>query len=129
MALSRDELLPKFFRKINDRFKTPHISLIITGVFMIGIILFLAVEDLVKTASLFLILSYVLANIALIIMRESKIPNYQPKFEAPLYPWLQIIGIIGGVFLILEMGFIPILITLLFIASSFVWYLLYGRFQ
>ncbi len=129
LALSRDKLLPDFFKKINNRFKTPHISIIITGAFMIASILFLGLEVLVETASLFLILMYILVNVALIIMRESKIPNYQPKFRAPLYPWLQIMGIIGGVFLIYEMGFIPILITLLFIAGSFAWYLVYGRLR
>ena len=129
LALSRDKLLPDFLKKINNRFKTPHMAIIVTGAFMIAAILFMELEVLVETASLCLILMYILVNVALIIMRESKIPNYQPKFRAPLYPWLQIIGVIGGISLIYEMGFIPILITLLFIAGSFVWYLVYGRLR
>jgi amino acid transporter/mannitol/fructose-specific phosphotransferase system IIA component (Ntr-type) len=129
MALSRDNLLPKFFKKINNRFKTPHLSIIITGAFMIVAILFLELEVLVRTASLLLILMYILVNLALIIMRESKILNYQPKFKAPLYPWLQVLGIIGGVFLILEMGFIPFLITILFVVGGYGWYLIYGRLR
>ncbi|MFH1855707.1 MAG: amino acid permease [Candidatus Omnitrophota bacterium] len=129
MALSRDKLLPGFLKKVNSRFKTPHLSIIFTGTFMIAAILFLKLEILVETASLLLILLYMLVNVALIIMRESQILNYQPTFKAPLYPWMQIAGIIGGFFLILEMGREPVLITLLFVAAGFFWYLVYGRFR
>ena len=43
-----------------------------------------------------IILLYIFVNLAVIIMRESKIQNYQPIFRAPLYPWLQILGVLSG---------------------------------
>jgi mannitol/fructose-specific phosphotransferase system IIA component (Ntr-type) len=60
-------------------------------------------------------------------MRESKIRNYQPEFRSPLYPWVQIAGIIGFVFLIFEMGAIPLLFVGCFIIIGFVWYQIYAR--
>ena len=127
MAMSRDCILPKFFQKINRKFKTPHVSIIATTLFMIVIILFLSLENLIKTASTLMILLFMFVNLSLIVMRESKIQSYRPKFHAPLYPWIQILGIIGYGFLIFEMGTIPLSITGVFIACALMWYLIYAR--
>ena len=127
LAMSRDGLLPKNFEKVNKRFGTPHFSIIFTSAFMIIIILFLGIENLVKTASAIKILLFLTVNLSLIVMRESKIANYQPKFRVPFYPWLQIFGIAGYVFLIIMMGSVTLLVTLAFIGFSLLWYLLYVR--
>lgn len=129
MAMSRDELVPGFFQKVNLKFGTPHFSILFTGAFMIAVILFLTLEDLVKTASTLMILLFAFVNLSLIIMRESKIQNYQPKFRAPLYPWLQIVAIVGYGFLIVEMGTLPLLITGIFLVSGFLWYWIYARIR
>jgi mannitol/fructose-specific phosphotransferase system IIA component (Ntr-type) len=60
-------------------------------------------------------------------MRESKIRHYRPKFRSPFYPWVQIAGIFGYSFLILEMGLIPIIFVGCFILFGFVWYFVYAR--
>jgi len=125
IAMSRDRAVPDFFNRLNPRFKTPHNSIIFTGLFMVLAIAFLRLELLVEAASTFLILLFILANLAVIIMRESKILNYQPKFKSPLYPWMQIVGIIAGVFLILEMGLLTFYIIGIFIIAGLCWYLIY----
>lgn len=127
LAMSRDQLLPGFLQKVSHRFRTPHNSILFTGIFMIAVILFLNLENLIKAASTMKILLFITANLSLIIMRESRIPNYQPKFKAPLYPWLQIIGIIGCGFLIIKMGRVPLTITGIFVICSMLWYFFYLR--
>ncbi len=127
LAMSRDHIMPKFFLKINKRFKTPHIAIICTTAFMIFIILFLNLEVLVEAASTMLLLLYMSANLAVIIMRESKLQNYQPSFRSPLYPYIQIIGILSYGFLIYDMGKDTLLITLVFILCAVFWYLIYVR--
>ncbi len=127
LAMSRDSLLPKIFERINARSKTPHFSLIFTAAFMIAVILFLSLENLVKTASTLMILLFMFVNLSLIIMRESKIQGYRPKFRCPLYPWIQILAILGYGFLIFEMGRVPLSITAIFISCGLAWYLLYAR--
>ncbi len=127
MAMSRDYLIPRFFQRINERFKTPHLSIIFTSAFMIAVILFLSLEELVKTASTLMILLFIFVNLALIVMRESKVQSYRPKFRSPLYPWIQIAAILGYGFLIFEMGRIPLSITAAFIAGALTWYLIFAR--
>jgi len=126
MAMGKDQLLPHQFAQLSKR-GTPMFSILFTTGFMIFIILFLDLESLVKTASTLKILLFLFVTLSLIIMRESKIRNYRPEFRSPFYPWIQIAGIIGFVFLIIEMGAIPLLFVGGFILFGFVWYQLYAR--
>lgn len=121
MALSKDQLLPTFFSKISKK-GIPVVSIFFTAGFMITIILFLDLEGLVKTASTLVLLLFILVNISLIMMREGNLKYYRPSFHSPLYPWIQISGIIGYGFLLIEMGFIPLILVTCFIIVGFLWY-------
>ncbi len=125
LGMSRDKLLPPIFQKIGTRVKTPYIAILFTGLFMVVVITFLKLEFLVKLASSILILLFMFANLTLILFRESKLLSYRPKFRAPFYPYLQIIGILGGGFLLIEMGSFIGFITLMFLFTGFIWYKVY----
>ena len=127
LGMSRDKLLPPIFQNISAKFTTPYISIIFTGSFMITAILLLRLELLVKVASSVLILLYIFANLTLILFRESKILSYKPKFRSPLYPYLQILGILGGFFLLIEMGTPIIFMTMVFLLLGFIWYRIYAQ--
>ena len=127
MAMSRDQLLPESFAKVNKRFNTPHFSIIFTGIFMIVVILFLNLENLIKVASTMKIILFILVILACIIMRESKILNYKPAFASPLYPWLPIVGLIAYGFLLYGMGSAALLTTGGFILASILWHKIYVR--
>lgn len=129
LAMSRDHLLPDFFGKISKKTYTPYISIILTSLFMIVMIVFLNLENLVKAASTMKIILFLYVNISVIVMRESKIQTYRPSFRSPLYPWIQIGAIIIYGFLIFKMGKIPLVITGCFIVLSFLWYLIYVQFR
>ncbi len=125
MAMSRDRLLPPLLGHVNQRFKTPHISILLTGGFMITAVVFLDIEVLVKTASTLMIILFILVNASVIIMRESRIQSYRPKFKSPLYPYIHILAIIAYGALIIDMGRVPLLITAGFIGLSAAWFWLY----
>ncbi len=125
-ALGRDQLLPSLFTRVNRRFSTPHWAVIVTGLFMIAV-LFLPLEMLVQSASTVLMLTYILSNISVLVLRESRIVTYKPSFRSPFYPWLQILGSIGFSILIFEMGWNSFLITVFLIAGGFLVYLFYGK--
>ncbi len=125
-ALSKDNMFPKIFQKVSKKYKTPHISIAFTG-FVIIVSLFLNLNFLVEIASTSLILTYILANISVIIMRESKLTNYQPQYKVPFYPYLQILGIIIYLFLIIEIGKDALFATGVMILGSLLIYIFYGR--
>ena len=126
LALSRDRLLPPPFSRVNDRFQTPHLAILLTGG-VIVVSLFLQLEILVKAASTVLILTYILSCLSVIVLRESGLQNYRPVFKAPIYPWLQIAGIIGFGFILLEMGVQAYFISAGLILAGFATYWFYGR--
>jgi len=127
LAMAEDNLLPPFLGKVSLKFKTPVTAILTTSAFMILVILFLDIDKLIKTASTMMLILFIMVNISVVLMRESKISTYRPKYKAPFYPFLQIIGIIVYSFLIFEMGTVPIVITGLFFLASLVWYLIYSR--
>ncbi len=125
LALSRDKLIPSFISKVHRHFKTPAISICITGIFMI-LVLFFDLETLVKAASSVILTSYVLSNLSVIILRESHIRNYRPSFKAPFYPWLQIASVIIFSGMIISMG-VKAMASLAIIPIAILLYLIYGR--
>ncbi|MCK5594937.1 amino acid permease [bacterium] len=127
LSMSRDKLLPAVFQKISSKFKTPYIAIFLTGAFMIFAILFFRLELLVKVASSILILLYILANLTVILFRESKILSYRPRFYSPFYPYLQILGVLGGGFLLIEMGTFIVFLTVIFLLLGFIWYKVYAQ--
>ncbi len=127
LAMSRDRIVPTFFTKVHRRFKTPYIAIMFTTLFMVSIISFLDLEALVKAASTMLLLLYISANLSVIVMRESKLQNYQPSFRSPLYPYIQIIAILSYGFLIYDMGKATLVITAIFIGCAILWYLIYVK--
>lgn len=127
LAMSRDHLLPPFLSKVSVRLQTPVVSILITSLFMMLVITFLGLESLVKVASTMKLLLFSFVNISVILMRESKIVTYKPTFKAPFYPYIQIIGIAIYLSLIVEMGLVPLLITVGFFLVALLWYFLYSK--
>lgn len=127
MAMARDRLLPPFLSKISPRFQTPHISVLLTSLFMILVIVGLDLKSLVKTASTIKILLFILTNVSVIVMRESHIQSYRPAFRSPGYPYLHLVTIVVYLFLIVDMGVLPLSITGGFFLISAAWYYLYAK--
>ena len=125
MAMSADGLLPEFLSRTGKRFHTPHLSLAVTCGFMLIVIMTLSIENLVKTASTIMILMFILMNLAVVIMRHSGIQNYRPTFKMPFNPVMPVITIVIYLFLIFEMGYVPLAMTCGFAIIAMIWYLAY----
>lgn len=126
LALSRDQLIPPFFSKLTKRSYAPLYSILFTGAFMMFSI-FLKLDVLIKAASTVMIITYIFSSLAVVVLRESKVQNYLPKFKSPLYPWIQIISITGFSFLVFEMGIEAILTALGLAFIGFTAYWFYGK--
>lgn len=125
LAMARDRLVWPKLSSVG-RFNTPTISILLTSFVMIFLILVLNVEDIAKLASAFMLMIFGLLNLAVIVMRESRIEEYDPGFNAPFYPWLQIAGMLVSVFLIIEMGILALSFTGLITVFCIGWYYYYA---
>ena len=105
-AMAKDCLLPDSLSETNERFGTPQWSIILTGVAMGICILTLPVKDVAKLASGFQIMVIVALNACVIVLRKENPKHewYKPSFKSPLFPFIQIFGIISGAALVFLMG-------------------------
>jgi len=130
LAMSRDDLLPKALTKVDRRFTTPRNSILLTGAFLFALIAFVPVVELAKLASAFQILVFSAENTALIAFREADLDSYEPEWTSPMYPYIQVFGVVAG---IVFLGVIFSASTLSMVGSAgiviggVVVYLAYGR--
>ena len=125
-AMARDRLVSEKLSKIG-RFQTPVTAILMTSGLIVLVILILDEEGIAKLASAFQLFIFILVNLAVIVMRESRIPAYDPGFESPLYPWMQIFGMIVSLALIIAMGWLATLFTIGIIILCLVWFHVYAR--
>ncbi len=126
LAMSRDHLLPRVFRYLTKR-RTPTTSVYVTVVIVLAIVVFLDPSKIAKLAGAFQLLMFGLACLAVIVMRESHIESYDPGYRTPLYPWLQIFGLVAPIWLIAQMGWFPVLFSLALVVLGALWYIYYAR--
>jgi amino acid transporter/mannitol/fructose-specific phosphotransferase system IIA component (Ntr-type) len=126
MAMARDKLINERFAVIG-KLGTPHWSILATVIMMIIILLAFNVAEVAKLASAFQLLLFAFLNLAVIVMRESKIKEYDPGFNSPFYPWVQIVGVMLSIVLIFEMGALSILFTIVVSVFSVIWYKYYAE--
>jgi len=128
-AMGRDKLVSDWLNAIHERYATPHRSIALTGAL---ILLFIAVGDvktLAKAGSVLHLIVYGLLNLALVVMREADVPEYQPDYAVPFYPAVPLIGAVASFGLIAFMNGIEILLSLLFVVAAVVWFYVYVRGQ
>ena len=126
LAMGRDGLFPKQFAIIS-RFGTPIPAILVTGGTLLLFLLLLDVAQVAKVASALQLLIFGLINVAVIVMRESRIESYDPDFRAPGYPWVQFVGLFVALVLVAEMGWLPVLFTVGVTAACLGWYNYYAR--
>lgn len=102
-SMSNDGLLPPVFSRVHKKFKTPHVSTILTGsVAMIlgGILPISVLSELVSIGTL---LAFVIVCIGIIVLRKTR-PDIHRPFRTP---WVPLIPILGAVVCLAQMVALP----------------------
>ncbi|MCQ6961994.1 amino acid permease [Methanolobus chelungpuianus] len=126
-AMSRDDLIPRWFVSIHQRYDTPHNAILATGIVMILLLLLFNVEQLARLGGTFNLLMFVLINSSVIILRNRPLDEYKPAFRDPFFPYTQIIGIIFSLALLPTMGALPLFFSIIVILAGMLWYKYYGK--
>ena len=86
-SMARDGLLPSVFASVHPRFKTPHVTTIITGLLVGGIAAFATVDEMVSLTNIGTLFAFILVCIGVIILRFKDPARHRP-FRVPFGPWL-----------------------------------------
>jgi APA family basic amino acid/polyamine antiporter len=86
-SMARDGLLPSTFASVHPRFKTPHVTTIMTGVAVGGIAAFATVDEMVSLTNIGTLFAFILVCVGVMVLRH-KDPNRERPFRVPLGPYL-----------------------------------------
>jgi APA family basic amino acid/polyamine antiporter len=126
MAMSRDGLLGPWFAKIHPKYRTPHITTILTGVFVAFFSAVANIDEIVQLTNIGTLFAFVLVAIGILILRVRE-PERARKFRVPFVPWTPLLGI--GMCIVLMAG-LPVVTWIRFIlwlAVGLAIYFLYGK--
>lgn len=126
-AMAKDKMMPSFLGLVNSKFMTP-VAAILTTSLLIGLaIVYLDVIKIAKLASAFKVLMFIFNELSVIVLRETNAQWYKPSFRSPLYPYVQLFGIVSGIVLLAFLGIMPIVSVFGVFALGFIIFLVYGR--
>jgi len=99
-SMARDGLLPPVFAKVHPKFKTPHVTTILTGVIVGGFSAVMSIDEMVDLTNIGTLFAFVLVCIGIIILRYKEPMRARP-FKVPFGAWpLPMAGAISCLFLI-----------------------------
>jgi APA family basic amino acid/polyamine antiporter len=87
LAMSNDGLLPKWAGVVHPRFKTPHISTIVTGVVVAIAAGLTPIATLGALVSIGTLMAFVIVSIGIIVLRRTR-PDLPRPFRMPWVPVL-----------------------------------------
>ncbi|WP_339144098.1 amino acid permease [Croceitalea sp. MTPC5] len=126
-AMAIDKLLPEFMGTIHSKYLTPVVTIVMTCFLMAMVILFLEVEKIAKLASAFMVMMFILVNVCVIVLRETSAQWYKPPYRSPLYPFVQLFGILSGIALLILLGSGPMLAIVGIFVLGVVIYFFFGK--
>src|ERR1041385_1836124 len=86
-SMARDGLLPPVFAKVHPKFKTPHITTIMTGVVVGAFAAVMSIDEMVDLTNVGTLFAFLLVSIGIIVLRY-KDPHRKRPFRVPLGAWL-----------------------------------------
>ena len=92
MAMSRDGLLGPWFGKIHPVYRTPHVTTILTGVFVAVFAAVANIDVIIELTNIGTLFAFVLVSIGILILRHRE-PERPRKFRVPFVPVTPLLGI------------------------------------
>ena len=125
-AMSRDGLLPKVFSKVHKRFRTPHVSTWIAGLFVgipAGIWDIGTFADLSNIGTLF---AFIVVSAGVLVLRKTQ-PDRPRGFRVPWCPLLPILSIVMCLVLMLALPLETWIRFFVWLAIGLAIYFFFGR--
>ncbi len=86
-AMANDGLLPAWARAIHPRFRTPHVTTIVTGIAVSIAAGFTGIATLGNLVSIGTLMAFIIVSIGIIFLRRTR-PDLERPFRVPFVPFL-----------------------------------------
>ena len=101
-AMSRDNLLPRYFARAHPRFRTPYRITILTGVVVAIIAAFVDLTRLAELVNIGTLFAFCLVSVGVMILRRTQ-PDLPRAFRTPLVPVVPILAILFCLYLMVSL--------------------------
>jgi APA family basic amino acid/polyamine antiporter len=124
-SMARDGLLPAWAAKVHPKFRTPHVTTIITGVFVASFAAFANINEVVDLTNIGTLFAFALVSIGILVLRAKEPERVRP-FRTPFSPWVPLLSAGACVFLMLQLPAVTWIRFGIWLALGLVIYFLYG---
>ena len=124
-SMARDGLLPPSFARVHPRFRTPHVTTILTGVAVGVCAMFTSIDEMVDLTNIGTLFAFILVCLGILVLRKRD-PKRPRAFKTPWVPLVPILGVVSCAYLMLGLPWVTWVRFALWLLLGMAIYLSYG---
>jgi len=124
-SMARDGLLPRWAAKVHPKHRTPHVTTILTGLFVAFFAAFANINEVIELTNIGTLFAFVLVAIGVLILRIREPERHRP-FRAPVVWFVAPAAVVSCVYLMLQLPAVTWIRFGIWLAIGLVLYFLYG---
>ena len=124
-SMARDGLLPPWAARVHPRFRTPHVTTIITGVFVATFAAFANINEAVELTNIGTLFAFVLVAVGILVLRYRE-PARERPFKVPGSPVTPVIAAAACMFLMSQLPLVTWIRFVVWLVIGAAIYFAYG---
>jgi APA family basic amino acid/polyamine antiporter len=124
-SMARDGLLPAWASKVHPKYRTPHVTTILTGAVVATFATFLNINEVVELTNIGTLFAFVLVAIGVVVLRRTN-PDRPRPFRTPFVPWVPLFAVIMCTYLMVQLPRVTWERFVIWLAIGLLIYFIYG---
>ncbi len=127
-SMARDGLLPPFAAKLHPKFRTPHVTTILTGAFVAFFAAFANINEVIELTNIGTLFAFVLVAVGVMVLRLREPERHRP-FRTPLVWVVAPMAILSCGFLMFQLPRVTWVRFGIWLLAGLVLYFVYGYWR